>query len=50
MKTGIEAIMTMMEIIFVAAMMNTTTLGVQVVLQQLNTMYVLRDVWSANVS
>ena len=50
MKTSIEVTMTMMEIIFVAAMMNTATLGVQSVVQQLNTMYVLRDVWSVNVS
>ena len=50
MKTDVEVTMTMMEIIFVAAMMNTTTLGVQTVLQQLNTMHALRGVWSVNVS
>ena len=42
--------MTMMEIIFVAVMMNTTTPGARTVLQQLSTMFALRDVWSVNVN
>ena len=42
--------MAMMEIIFVAAMMNATTLGVQTVLHQLNTMYALLNVWNVNVN
>ena len=50
MKISIEAIMTMIEIVFVAAMMNITTPSVRTVLQQLNTIFALRDVWSANVS
>lgn len=50
MKISVEVIMTMMEIIFVAATMNTTTLGVQTVLHQLSTMYALLNVWNVNAS
>lgn len=40
----------MMEMMFVAVMMNITTPGAHTVLQQLSTMFALRDVWSADVS